>query len=659
VEQERPNPDELLKQVEKEERKTHRGKLKIFFGYSAGVGKTYAMLEDAHHRLSQGLDVVVACVESHGRMDTEILLRGIESIPEREIEYRGMLLREPDLDAILARRPQLVLVDELAHSNAPDSRHAKRYQDVQELLEAGIDVYTTLNVQHLDSMNDTISQITGVKVKETVPDSVLDEADELKIVDLPPEELMQRFREGKIYVPSQAAIAAENFFNEGNLIALRELTFRRAAEHIDEQMLEYMRTRSIPGPWPVSEKLLVCIGNSKTLNERLIRTGRRLADELKSDWHAIYVETPAGIRLSGRNKMEAMRALDVAAKAGAKTSTSFGVSIADEVVRFAKKNNVTRVVVGRPLKPRWQEVLFGSVANQILSLSGPIEIIVISGAERTEKESPERETQPQPRVFLTRLFYCLWLVLGLTIVAMIAKSYISSTNLVMLYLIGVVLAAISWGLWPAIFTASASVVTYDYFFVPPSFNFRITDSEYLITFGAFLFVGVVISLLVVRSKEYASAAQRREDHTSILYALSIDLAAVNDIQAAFETVGGHVRKACSCSSAFFLPLNGLLTVSLASAGLDLDEKEMTAANWTFVHGIRSGKDTDTLASATLRYYPLRTPNGIVGVMGIQPVEQEGIIKMEQERLIDAFASQTALAVERIEFWKQICDKGKI
>jgi two-component system sensor histidine kinase KdpD len=354
-----------------------------------------------------------------------------------------------------------------------------------------------------------------------------------------------------------------------------------------------------------------------------------------------------------------MRALDVAAKAGAKTSTTFGVSIADEVVRFAKKNNVTRIVVGRPLKARWQEMLFGSVANQILRLSGPIDIVVISEVERTERESPEREGRPQARAVLARLFYCLWLVLGLTIFAMVAKSYISSTNLVMLYLIGVVLAAISWGLWPAIFTAAASVVTYDFFFVPPYFSFRISDSEYLITFGAFLFVGVVISLLVVRSRDYAAAAQRREDHTSILYALSMDLAAVNETQAVFETVSGHVRKACACRSAFFLPVNGLLTVSYANDGLDLDEKEMTAANWACAHGIRSGKDTDTLASATLKYYPLRTANGIVGVMGIQLAEQEGIFKMERERLIDAFASQTALAVERIAFWKQICGEGRV
>lgn len=652
MENERPNPDELLRQVEREERKRSRGKLKVFLGYSAGVGKTYAMLEDAHHRKDRGTDVVVALLESHGRMETEALLVGLEALAPTVLEYRGMKLKEPDTDAVLARNPQLVLVDELAHTNAPGSRHLKRYQDVQELLEAGIDVYTTLNIQHLDSMNDAVAQITGVKVHETIPDSVLDEADEIKIVDIPPDELMQRFREGKVYIPPQAAIAVENFFNEGNLIALREMTFRRAADHVDEQMLEYMKIRSIPGPWPVGETLLVCIGNSKTLNERLIRTGRRLADELKAEWYAIYVETPAHSRLSRKDRMEAMRGLELAAKMGAKTATSFGVSIAEEVVRFARKNNVIRIIVGRPPRPLWQELIFGSVASQIVSLSGPIDILIITDVSE-ETEEGDREKRPTRLLIKNHYAYSIWLVLVLTILAYFAKPYLSPTNLVMVYLIGVVVAAVTWGLWPAIFTAAMSVLIFDFFFISPFFSFRIGDTEYIITFAAFLFVGAVISLLVVRSKDNASAAQRREEYTSTLYALSIDLASANEIKRALEIVSGHVKKSCHCLSAYLLPYGSYLGVAYSDGGLDLDEKEMTAANWTFRNGIASGKDTDTLASASLRFYPLRTPSGIVGVMGIKPQEQESIIKMEQERLIEAFASQTALAIERIEFWNQI------
>ncbi|MDW5564281.1 MAG: DUF4118 domain-containing protein [Methanomassiliicoccus sp.] len=654
---ERPNPDELLKQVTKEERKRSRGKLKVFLGYSAGVGKTYAMLEDAHHRKDRGTDVVVALLESHGRKETEALLVGLEVLLPKVSEYHGMRLKEPDVDVVLSRRPHLVLVDELAHSNAPGSRHTKRYQDVQEMLEAGIDVYTTLNVQHLDSMNDAVAQITGVKVRETIPDSVLDEADEIKIVDVPPDELMQRFREGKVYIPPQAAIAVENFFNEGNLIALREMTFRRAAEHVDEQMLEYMKIRSIPGPWPVAETLLVCIGNSRVLNERLIRTGRRLADELKAEWYAIYVETPAHSRLSRKDRMEAMRSLELAAKMGAKTATSFGVSIAEEVVRFARKNNVIRIIVGRPPRPWWQELAFGSVASQIVSLSGPIDILIITDIGEQETEDGKRWELPKVRPIKNHYFYSIWLVLLLTIIDYFAKHYLSPTNLVMLYLIGVVVAAVTWGLWPAIFTAAVSVLAFDFFFVSPYISFRIGDTEYLITFAAFLFVGVVISLLVVRSKDNASAAQRREEYTSALYALSVDLASANDIQRAFEIVSGHIKRSCHCLSAYLLPVGSHLGVALADGGLDLDEKEMTAASWTYKNGIASGKDTDTLASASLKYYPLRTSSGVVGVMGIKPQEQDGIIKLEQERLIEAFASQTALAIERNEFWNQIYRAG--
>jgi two-component system sensor histidine kinase KdpD len=651
---ERPNPDELLRQVQKEEKKRSRGKLKIFLGYSAGVGKTYAMLEDAHQRIKQGVDITVACVESHGREETERLLEGLEIIPQQRVEYRGMMLSELDLDAVLSRNPQVVLVDELAHTDAPGSRHVKRYQDVQELIGAGIDVYTTLNIQHLESMNDRVAQITKVKVRETIPDSVLDEADEIKIVDLPPEELMQRFREGKVYIPPQATVAMENFFNEGNLIALREMTFRRAAEHIDEQMLEYMQTRSIQGPWPAGETLLVCIGNSNVLNEKLIRNARRLADELNAEWYALYVETPAHNRLSRKERMQAMQGLELAAKMGAKTSSSFGISIAEEVVRFARKNNVTRIIVGKPIRSYWRDLLFGSLANQIVFLGSSIDILIISDPKKEERQPREIGLHVDRRIFRNRFFYNVWLVLAITFLAYMLRPYLSPTNLVMLYLIGVVVAAISWGLWSAIFTATFSVLVFDFFFIPPYMTLRVSDTQYSITFVAFLVVGVVISFLVVRSRDNALAAQRREEYTATLYALSTDLASANDIERACEVVSGHIWSTCFCRSVFLMPQGNAIAVAYASGNLDLNEKEMTAANWSYQNGISSGRDTDTLASAALKYYPLRTSNGVVGVMGILPEDQERVERLEQERLLEAFASQTALAIERIGFWNQIC-----
>jgi two-component system sensor histidine kinase KdpD len=654
----RPNPDELLAQIEEDERKQKRGKLKIFFGYSAGVGKTYTMLEEAQHRKEQGMDLVVACVESHGRKETEELLEGLEPLPLREIEYRGIKIKEMDLDAVLVRHPQLALVDELAHTNVPGSRHAKRYQDVEELLGAGIDVYTTLNVQHLESMNDVVAQISGVRVKETIPDSVFDDAEEIKIVDLPPQELMQRFREGKVYVPEQAAVAIENFFNEGNLTALREMTFRRAAEHVDEQMLEYMQSRSIPGPWPAGERLLVCIGNSQTLNERLVRTGRRLADELQAEWFVLYVETLAHSRLSRRARQQALRGIELASSLGAKTASSFGVSIAEEVVRYARKNNVTRIIVGRPLRAHWRELIFGSVADQIVRLSRSIDLFIISELGPRSAEGVEKEELPKRAFSRTAYWYSIWLVMLISILGMLIKTLISPTNVVMVYLIGVVVAAISWGLWPAIFTSAFSVLAFDFFFVPPSLSFRVTDSEYFITFGAFLFVGIVISLLVAREREYASAAQRREDYTSSLYSLSVDLASAKGINEVLETVSRHVARSCHCKSAYLLPENGLLKLVHASKDLKFDEKEMTAANWTFKTGFAAGKDTETLSSASLKYYPLRTPNGVVGVMGVQSEEQKDFIKLEQERLIQAFAIEVALDLERMHLWDRVCRNGK-
>ncbi|HTY47397.1 MAG TPA: DUF4118 domain-containing protein [Methanomassiliicoccales archaeon] len=654
MEKGRPNPDELLKQVNEEERQQAKGKLKVFLGYSAGVGKTFTMLEEAHHQKKKGIDVVVACVESHGRVETEVLLQGLESVPLREIDYRGIRITELDLDRVLARHPQLVLVDELAHTNAPGSRHAKRYQDVEELLSAGIDVFTTLNVQHLESMNDTVAQITGVRVTETIPDSVLEEANEIKIVDLPPTELIQRFKEGKVYVPHQAASALENFFTEGNLIALREMTLRRAAEHVDEQMLEYMQNQSIPGPWPVAERLLVCIGNSQTLNERLVRTGRRLADELKAEWFALYVESPAHNRLSRNARQQALKGIEFAASLGAVTSTTFGISIADEVIRFAKKNNVTRIIVGRSGRPHLREWIFGSVADQIVRMSGAIDLMIISELKPKVADEGEREEAPRTPMKHNPYWYSAWVVLLVTIAGMLVKGFISPTNITMFYLIGVVAAAISWGLWPAIFTSALSVIAFDFFFVPPVLTFRVSDSEYLITFGAFLFVGVAISWLVNRARDIAHAAQRREDYTATLYALSVDLASANGIDKILETISQHISRSCHCRSAYLLPDGDGLRLAHVSGSLNLDEKEMTAANWTFKKGIVAGKDTDTLSSASLTYYPLRTANGVVGVMGVQPEAREEFVKLEQERLLRAFAGQAAIALERGELWEKVC-----
>ncbi len=369
----RPDPDLLLRRVQEEERRAKRGRMKIFLGYAAGVGKTYAMLQAAHLRVNEGIDARVGYIETHNRPETEALLAGLAHIPRKDVEYRGVTIQEMDLDGILAASPRLVLVDELAHTNAPGSRHPKRYQDVEEILDAGIDVYTTLNIQHLESLNDIVSQVTGILVRETIPDRIIDEASEIEVVDLPPPELLQRLREGKVYVPELAASAIERFFKEGNLHALRELTLRRAAERIDDQMLAYMETHAIQGPWAAAESILVCIGPSP-LSERLVRIARRQADRIHARWTALYVETPSHHRLSGKSKEQVWRSLQLAEKLGAVTATVFGLSVADTAIDYAHRHNITRILIGKTLRPRWQEFLFGSVVDQLIHKSGTIDV---------------------------------------------------------------------------------------------------------------------------------------------------------------------------------------------------------------------------------------------------------------------------------------------
>ncbi|MDD1666110.1 MAG: DUF4118 domain-containing protein, partial [Methanomicrobiales archaeon] len=503
----RPDPDLLLARVQEEERRKHRGKLKIFLGYAAGVGKTYEMLKAGHLRRQEGIDVRIGYVETHSRPETDALLEGLAVFPKKMVEYRGVTLPELDLDGVLSACPELVLVDELAHTNAPGSRHPKRYQDVEEILGAGIDVYTTLNIQHLESLNDVVAQITGVTVKETIPDRVIDEATELEIVDLPPPELLQRLREGKVYVPELAASAIEQFFKEGNLYALRELTLRRAAERIDDQMRAYMQTHAIPGPWAAVESILVCVGPSP-LSERLVRIARRQADRMNARWTAIYVETPAHHRLSKRSREQIWRSLQLAEKLGAKTATVFGLNVAYTAIDYAMKHNITRILIGKTLRPRWQEFLFGSVVDQLIHSSGTIDVYVISSSEMAPEKPAEMEPLlpvSPPRSYIESLA----LVILITFLAWLIRPIISPTNVLMFYMLGVVISAYKWGLRPAILTAVLGVLAFDFFFIPPYFSFRVSDTEYLITLTGLIIVGTLISILVARAREHAIAVETR------------------------------------------------------------------------------------------------------------------------------------------------------
>lgn len=645
IENRRPDPDELLTLVQKEEEQRTRGKLKIFLGYVAGVGKTYAMLETAHHRLAEGVDLAAAYVETHGRSEMEILLHGLELIPRQQVDYRGVQLTEMDLDAVLARRPQLALVDELAHTNVPGSRHAKRYQDVLELLEAGIDVYTTLNVQHLESLNDLVSQITGITVHETVPDIILAEANEIELIDLPLDELLQRLAEGKVYVPEQATRAIDKFFRPGNLSALRELALRRAADHIDEQMRAYMQTHAITGPWPASERLLVCISASP-LSRRLLRAGRRLATRLNAEWFAVYVETPSHVRLSDHARDRITHNLQLAERLGARAVTLTGSSAAEAIVAFARTRNITKILAGKPLRSRWVELLRGSIVDQIIRHSGNIDVYIISGSV----EQPEPVTE-----FLTARRPYRWqhyaqsvgLVILATVLGLPLRPFIEPTNLVMLYLLAVVIAALRLGRRPAILASFLSVMAFNLFFVPPYHTFEVANAEYLFTFAALLIVGLVISTLAAHSREQLRAARRREAQTTALYGLSHDLAASIEAESIAQIVTTHIEQMFESQTAVLLPAKEELKPWAKSDNFTLDENEQAVATWVFQHGQPAGHGTDTLAGSKNSYLPLKTGQNVSGVIGIH-IAATVDLAPDHWRLLESFTNQAAQAIRRVQ-----------
>ncbi len=644
TEKPRPDPDALLARVSAEEHGKEKGKLKIFFGYAAGVGKTYAMLEAAHRRKAEGVDVVVAYVETHGRVETEALLKDLELMPRKQLEYKSVTLPELDTDAVLARKPKIALVDELAHTNAPSSRHVKRYQDVEELLSAGIDVYTTLNVQHLESLNDIVAQITEVTVKETVPDSVIDEASEIELVDLPPDDLLQRLREGKVYMPEQAARAIQKFFKPGNLIALREISLRRTADRVDEQMRAYMETLSILGPWAAKERLVVLVSGSP-FSEKLIRRTRRLADELKAEWTAVYVETPGNDKFIQENRERVWQYLRLTETLGGKTATVTGASVADEVIDFARKSNATKIVMGRPIRPRWLELLHGAVVDKVIRKSGPIDVYVVSATPTGKKAAT-----PRPRVGVIAWRDYAWslaLVAAATLAGEIVSNFLSPTNLVMLYLLAVVISALSFGLGPSLAAAFFGVLAFDFFFVPPHLTFAVSDTEYFITFAALFIVGTVISSLVSRVRNQTEALRAREAQTAKIYALSRDLAAALNLEEIVAAIIRHVSDNLNAKTAILLPEQGRLNLKAASPEVVLDDNEKSVALWVFEHKQAAGRFTDTLRSSNMLYMPLQTAGSVVGVIGVDL--GAGSLSIDRSQILEAFANQAAVAIERGKF----------
>jgi two-component system, OmpR family, sensor histidine kinase KdpD len=638
----RPDPDALLALAREEEESARRGRLKIFFGAVAGVGKTFSMLQGAQELRRRGVDVAVGWAETHKRRETEALLAGLEVLSPRSLEHRGITLREFDLDAALARRPAVLLVDELAHTNAPGSRHTKRWQDVEEILAAGIEVWTTVNVQHLESLNDLVGKITGIAVRETVPDSFFDRADQVELVDLPAEELIKRLEEGKVYVPEQAERAVEKFFRPGNLIALRELALRKTAERVDAQMQRYRALHGIAETWPVAERILVAASSGPTA-ARLVRAARRMAERLRAEWLVVYVDTPAEARLPEAERNRVWQTLRLAESLGAETAVLSGERPAEEILDYARRRNVSKLVVGKPLHARWKDALFGSVRDELVRGSGGIDVYILSGDpdEGVPLRSPRRRESPA-------LAY-LWsaAIVGLcTLLDFALAGRFAQTNLVMIYLLGVVAAA-RLGRGPSALAAVLSVAAFDYFFVRPFYTFAVSDTEYLVTFSVMLITGLVISHLTVRLRRQAEAARERETRTAALYAMSRDLAAAPDEASILEAAARHISTVFLSQVLLLRPDATGRIVERAGDSVTylLDTREQAVAQWVFDHGRRAGKTTDTLPAAKGLYVPLKTSRGIVGVLGLHPADPQLLVSPERLHLLEAFADQIALAVE--------------
>jgi two-component system sensor histidine kinase KdpD len=645
-EERRPDPDQLLQRAREEEDRKREGQLKMFFGAAPGVGKTYAMLEAARQKKREGVEITVGLVETHGRKETEALLEGLEILPRRNVEYRGTILKEFDLDASLRRKPAIILVDELAHTNAPGSRHKKRWQDIYELLGAGISVYTTVNVQHLESLNDVVSQITGVNVRETVPDFLLDRADEIELIDLPPDDLIQRLREGKVYMPEQAAAAIENFFRKGNLIALRELALRRTADRVDEQMQVYRQDKGIKDIWPAGERILVCIGHNPR-SIRLIHAARRLAAGLRTEWIAVHVEAPSRVRSSESDIKQLADHMRLAESLGAESVTLSGQRMSEEILTYARSRNVTRIIIGKPTHPRWKDKLFGSPLDEIVRGSGDIDVYVISG----DVAVPHLH-QPLKRARRTgRKREWLWSLLTVSLCTVIAKlmfPYLERLDLAMVYLLGVVITASRTSTWPSLFATILSIAAFDFFFIPPYYSFAVSDVRYFFTFIVMFVVSFVISRLTLRVRDQAEAARLRERRTAALYNLSRDLVRERGTERLSELAVKHISEVFDSQVVILVPneQNRLVISVNGTSTFTPDQQELSVAQWVYEHRQPAGLSTDTLPGAKALYLPLIASGGPAGVVGIMPRISGETFEPEQLHYLEAFANQAAIALER-------------
>jgi two-component system sensor histidine kinase KdpD len=669
----RPDPDALLKEVQREEEK--RGRLKIFLGYAPGVGKTYTMLNEARVLKKRGEDVVVGIAETHGRIETEELLKGLEMMPKRRVEYQGIMLEELDIDTILKRRPAAVLVDELAHTNAPGSRHPKRYQDIEELLDSGIDVYTTVNVQHFESLNDVVEKITGIRMQETLPDTFLDRADEVQVIDIPLEELFERLKEGKVYIPRQAERAMQNFFQRGNLVALRELTLTHVARKMDTELLNYMRAKAISGPWPAGERLMVCIAPSPYAKQ-LLRKGYTIAKESHAEWFAVYVSTPALKDIPDKDKAYIAEALNLAEELGAKIATLSGTDVANEILRFAREYNINHIVIGKPLHSMLLGLWKGSPASRLLHTQSEFELHLITPTvEKKEvavKATPERLALNPRDYLLTAL-----MIAAVTLLNFFLQKYVHSMSLVYIYLIVTIASALLFGTGPSLFSSVASLLTFDFFFTEPRYSLTMNHAHDIINVVVFFLTSIIIGQLVKITKRQNLALQLRVKRITLIEEMSKEFLMLPPVE---QFVGGLIQNSSEWENALtlfrttvldhisyiaikylskiidapsfvlFTGKDGRLQVwARNKTDTDLTSHEMAVAEWTYSHGEPAGAGTQTLTNIKVFFIPMKSLDEMIGVIGIQYDFKR--LLLDQRRLLAAISNLSALAAARwVKIW---------
>ena len=640
----RPSPEAFLRQAAQE----GRGRLKVFLGAAPGVGKTWEMLTDGRERRDAGVDVVIGVVETHGRRDTEALVHGHEIIARRMIDHQGHSLGEMDIDAILERRPSLVLVDELAHSNAPGSRHPKRYQDVEELLDAGIDVYSTLNIQHVESLNDVVASFTRVRVRETVPDSILETA-EIEVVDIPPDELIERLRDGKVYIPQEASRALTHFFSKSNLTALRELALRRAAQAVDAQMLDHVRSHALAGSFAVGERIVVAVSELPVAAE-LVRAGKRLADALKAPWTAVYIETRRSRAMSDADRRQLADTLALASRLGASTATVPAASVVEGLQNFARDARATQIVIGKSSRPWWFEMRHGSVVDQLVRTIDDVAVHVLPG--EAGKQAGQRGLMaPQPGRWGKRSHY-IWslaMVAAMAALGRLLIEVIDLSNISLLFLIPVMFAAATFGLRAGLFAGVASSLAYNFFFLPPTGTLTVYNPENVISILVLLGVAIVTSQFAARVRAQADLAQSSARQNAALASFSRQLTAAPDQDALMQAICAEVGRLLDVRAVLLLPsADGPVLRAAVPPEDRLEQIERAAAQWAIDNAQPAGRGSATLTASDWLFHPLRTTRGVLGVLGLTRDDAREPVRSDRVPLLMSLLDQASIALDRME-----------